>query len=185
MAVEYDVQALRLRLIAEASRAAGELTKDFFEVVDRMAPVENGHLHQTLGTAVMNASLAGTDQVGSAMLAKGSGDPTATQRGFGSTQEGESEVRVTIGTSVGFVSRLNDGDIVEPNVDGADGFKTGGLGTEGVLYAPRNGTGPTGFLMWYEGGQKFFSRMAVWQPLGFFEEAAVALRNKATQMGMT
>lgn len=185
MAVEYDREAARLNLLREASRAAGELTRVFFDRVDGLAPVEKGHLHQTLGTALMNSGCPEAEEVVSSMLSKGSGDPTATNRAFGSKQELDSGVRVTVGTHVGFVSRLNDGALVEPDVDGASGFKTAGAATEGVLYAQRNDSGPTGFLMWYVGGQPFYSRMAVWQPLGFFEEAAVALRNKATEMGMT
>jgi hypothetical protein len=185
MAVEYDREATRRNLLQAASRAAGELTAVFFDRVDTLAPVESGHLHQTLGTALVRAGVPEAADVTSSMLSKGSGDPTASTRSFGSKQELESGVRVTVGTHVGFVSRLNDGALVEPDVDGASGYKTAGAATVGVLYAPRNDSGPTGFLMWYVGGQPFYTRMAVWQPLGFFEEAAVALRNKATEMGMT
>ena len=185
MSVTYNSQELRNRLMLAAREAAGELTGTFFETVDRLAPVENGHLHQTLGTALSMSGAENTEDVASGMLAKGSGDQTATSLAFGTTQAMSDSVRVTVGTNVGFVSRLNDGDLVEPNVDGADGFKVGGAATMGVLYAPRKDSGPTGFLMWYSGGQPFFTRMAAWEPLGFFEEAAVALRNKATEMGLT
>ena len=185
MAVKYDTGVLRQLLIRKAQEASGELTRVFFDHVDKNAPVEGGHLHQTLGTALSMSGAENTEDVASGMLAKGSGDQTATSLAFGTAQAMSDSVRVTVGTNVGFVSRLNDGDLVEPNVDGADGFKVGGAATMGVLYAPRKDSGPTGFLMWYSGGQPFFTRMAAWEPLGFFEEAAVALRNKATEMGMT
>lgn len=185
MAVEYDRQVLRSNLLREASRAAGELTQVFFQQVDLRAPVETGHLHQTLGAALTKSGVPEAAEVVSSMLAKGSGDLTASSMAFGSKQELDSGVRVTVGTHVGFVSRLNDGALVEPDVNGARGYKSAGSATEGVLYAPREDSGPDGFLMWYEGGQRFYTRMAAWQPLGFFEEAAVALRNKATEMGMT
>lgn len=185
MAVEYDREAARRNLVRAASEAAGELTRVFFDRVDVLAPVEKGHLHQTLGSALVKANVTEAAEVATSMLSKGSGDPTANSMSFGSRQELDSGVRVTVGTHVGFVSRLNDGALVEPDANGAMGFKTAGAATEGVLYAQRKDSGPIGFLMWYVGGQPFYSRMAVWQPLGFFEEAAVALRNKATEMGMT
>ena len=186
MAAKYDKGSLREKLMGLAEEAADQLTKEFFSVVNDKAPVENGHLHQTLGTALNKVGLPESAVEASTMLSKGSGDPTATQKAFGSLKKSKTQVKVVVGTKVGFVNRLNDGDTVQADVKGATGFKVDRKGaSEGILYAPRSKTGPVGYLMWYEGGEKFFTRTTVWQPLGFFEEAAVALRNKAREMGMT
>ena len=83
MSVTYNSQELRNRLMLAAREVAGELTGTFFETVDRLAPVENGHLHQTLGTALSMSGAENTEDVASGMLAKGSGDQTATSLAFG------------------------------------------------------------------------------------------------------
>ncbi len=183
MAVKYDIGVLRQNLIRKAQEASGELTRVFFDHVDKHAPVEDGHLHQTLGSGLNQTGLPETGEVVTAMLSKGSGDPTATAAGSGSTTLSDNSVHVVVRTTLGFVSKLNDGGFVEPDVNGSKGFKEGGVATKGVLYAPRKDSGPMGFLSWSSGGKQYFTRSAVWEPQGFFDGAAVALRNKAQEMG--
>lgn len=171
-------------LLMAAYSAAGELTRTFFRAVENDAPVENGHLHQTFGTALKLADLPETEDVVSQLLAKGSGDPEAIQRGYGSTTQSANGVRVVVGTNVGFVQKLNDGDLIEAGVNGNSGWKVNGQADEGVLYGPRKADGPLGFLMWFTPSGQFFSRMHSWGPLGFFESAEMALEQQAREMGL-
>ena len=184
MAVKYNKAEFTKSLLVAAYAVSGELTKAFFSAVDNDAPVENGHLHQTLGTALKAADLPETDPVVSSLLSKGSGDKEATDRGYGSTTELPNGVRVVVGTSVGFVSDLNEGALSEPGVYGSPGFKVDGAAGAGELYGQRKSDGPMGFLMWETGGGKFFASAYTWGPLGFFESAEMALESKAREMGL-
>lgn len=171
--------------IAEAAfSAAGELTRAFFDAVDNDAPVENGHLHQTFGVGLRHADLPEAEPVASSMLAKGSNDPEATSRAYGHTTIEPGGLRVVVGTSVGFVSDLNEGALIEPGVYGSPGFKVDGAAGAGELYGQRKSDGPMGFLMWESGGGKFFASAYTWGPLGFFESAEMALESKAREMGL-
>ena len=181
--LEYDRQALLRRLITEAQRAAGEVTNEFFRVVDLEAPVEAGHLHETLGTGLNQADLPESNATVSSMLSKGSGDQEASSRGHGNTTVNEASVVVEISTTVGFVPRLNDGGTTVPGVDGSRGKKAGGASTTGQLYAPRTDVG-TGFLMWEDSGGRQFARSVSWGPLGFFESARTAVETFATSVGL-
>lgn len=184
MPVKYDVAGLQKNLIDAAKEVAAELTREFFREVDISAPVENGHLHQTLGMGLQRAGLPEANDVVQSMLSKGSGDPVATSAGYGETAIGTTTVQVVIGTTLGFVNRLDDGEIFTPDVYGSRGFKEGGEATQGELYAPRKNDGQMGFLMWTEGGAKHFTRSVGWGPLGFFSGAAFALETKAQEMGL-
>lgn len=182
--VKYDESRFRRNLMSAAKEVAAELTRTFFKEVDISAPVEQGHLHQTLGTGLLKANLPEASDVAQSMLSKGSGDATASSAGYGETSEGTTTLHVVVGTNLGFVNRLDDGDIFVPGVNGSVGFKEGGAATQGELYAPRKDSGPMGFLMWTEGGSRFYSRSVGWGPLGFFSGAAMALESQAQEMGL-
>jgi len=183
MAVKYDEEEIRLDLMDFLWDAAGEFTDEFFRVVDREAPVESGHLHQTFATALSNAGLPQTKGTQSAMQSKGSGDKEAIAAGYGRAFGSKDSVTVTVGTDLGFVERLNSGGTQIADVRGDRGVKTEGAATVGQLYAPRLSSGRKGFLMWMDGGTKRYAVSRVIEPHGFFDAAEQAVVTLAKEMG--
>ena len=180
--IKFSKEALKRRLLDRARYVAGQVTASFFDSVSKNMPVENGHAHETLGAGLMKVGeLDGVTQVASEMLSRGSGDPEAASRGYGSTKDLSSSVRVTVGTSVGFVKRLDDGQTIVPgDATGSTGKKE--PGTEGQLYGPRTDYGK-GFLMWEDAGGRQYALSANWGPLGFFERAKEAADQTAHNLG--
>lgn len=180
--LKFNKEALRRRLNARARYVAGQVTASFFDSVSKDMPIENGHAHETFGAALMKVSeLEGVTQVASEMLSKGSGDPEAASRGYGTTKELSNGMRVTVGTSVGFVAKLESGQTITPgDMSGSTGKKE--PGTEGQLYGPRTDYGK-GFLMWEDAGGRQYALSANWGPLGFFERAKEAADQTAHNLG--
>lgn len=187
--LKFNKEQLSKALLDRARYVAEEVTKEFFEVVDDEMPVQNGHAHETLGTGLLQCSgdLVGVGVVASQMLAKGSADPEASSRGYGQVKENKHSISVVVGTSVGFVQKLNDGETIYP------GDLTGNTGPkkdredEGRLYGSRLPTG-VGFLFWQTGGYGqvatySFARSMNWGQLHFFEKAAEAATQKANTLG--
>jgi len=183
MAVKYDKEEMRLNLMEALWDAAGVLTNEFFTVVDREAPVEDGHLHQTFATALANAGLPEIKATQSSMASKGSGDAEAVAAGYGRAFGSRDSVTVTVGTVLGFVERLNSGGTQEAGVNGNRGYKAEGAATVGQLYAPRLSEGKPGFLMWMDGGTRRYAKSRVIAPNGFFDTAEQAVVSLAKEMG--
>lgn len=181
--IKFDKEALRERLNQRAKTVAGEITKSFFESVSDNMPVENGHAHESFGSALQQiAELPEIIGTASQMLSKGSGDAQAASGGYGKVVESTNGIKVTVGTSVGFVKKLDDGDtITVGDGNGSTGWKE--PGTQGQLYGRRYDH-QQGFLMWNDAGGKHFALSVTWGPLGFFEQAAEAARNTANQLGV-
>ncbi len=180
---KYDKDALRKRLLERARFVAGEVTSTFFDTVSDLAPVEEGHIHETFGKGLQDVSvdLPEVNDTASKMLSKGSGDAEAASRGWGKYQTLTRKVKVSIGTKVGFVKKLDDGETITPgDARGRQGRKE--PGTEGQLYGPRTDQGK-GFLMWQDATGKHFALSVNWGPMGFFEQAAEAARVKANSLG--
>lgn len=183
MAVEYDTEEMRLELMDFLWDAAGELTSEFFSVVAKDAPVEDGHLHQTFATALSHVNLPQTHTVQSVLQSQGSNDPQAIAAGYGRAFGSQKSVTVTVGTNLGFVDTLDSGGTQEAGVNGDRGRKEGGVATTGQLYAPRFSEGRRGVLMWSEGGQRHFAVSRVIMPYGFFDTAEQAVSIFAKEMG--
>lgn len=183
MAVKYDEEELRLELMDFLWDAAGEFTDEFFSVVDREAPVEDGHLHQTFATALSNVGLPQIKGTQSSMQSKGSGDKEAVAAGYGRAFGSKDSVTVTVGTDLGFVERLNSGGTQEADVNGNRGLKAEGAATAGQLYAPRLSDGVRGFLVWMDGGTRRYARSRIITPHGFFDTAEQAVVTLAKEMG--
>lgn len=180
--VKYNKAWVLEQLMRRARTVAGEITSAFFESVNANMPVEEGHAHESLGTGLQKvASLTETIPTASQMLARGSNDPEAASRGYGTVKESKTSLRVTVGTSAGFVRRLDDGETISVgDLSGSTGRKV--PGTEGQLYGPRTNKGQ-GFLMWQDAGGKHFALSVNWGPMGFFAQAADAARDTANQLG--
>lgn len=181
--LKFDKDSLRRNLLERAKTVAGAVTAEFFDSVSDNAPVENGHIHETFGQALLKigGEIPGVGETASKMLSKGSGDVEAASRGYGKASTLTKKVKVSIGTKIGFVKKLDDGQtITVGDARGRSGKKD--PDGYGELYGPRSNSG-TGFLMWVDGSGKHFALSVNWGPMGFFERAAEAARVKANSLG--
>jgi len=186
MAVKYSKEEINSDLMEFLWDAAGELTDTFFRVVDKEAPVEDGHLHESFATALdglIRFKLLHVADTQASMSVKGSNDPEAKRGGTGVAAKFKTGVTVLVRNDLGFVERLNSGGTQEADVTGNQGRKTEGAATVGQLYAPRLSEGREGFLMWMEGGTRRYARSRVIQPHGFFDAAEQAVVTLAKEMG--
>ena len=179
--MKYSKEGLLDALKKQAEFAAGKITEAFFDSVNKSLPREEEHVFETFGAALFKTGLPEVQDTASEMLSKGSGDSLAASMGYGSTRSLSKGFSVTVGTSVGFVKKLEDGQTITPgDLSGNKGRKE--PGTEGQLYGPRTDYGQ-GFLMWEDVGGRSYALSVNWGPQGFFEKARAAADEMAQNLG--
>ena len=179
--MKYSKEGLLTALKKRSEFVAGKITEAFFDSVAKSLPPDEEHVFETFGAALTKTGLPEVADTASQMLSRGSGDTLAASMGYGNSKSLTKGFSVTVGTSVGFVGKLEDGRTITPgDMSGNKGRKE--PGTEGQLYGPRTDYGQ-GFLMWEDVGGRSYALSVNWGPQGFFEKAREAADEMAQKLG--
>lgn len=186
MAIQADKQAEAAALRSMGVDAVEKVTVTFANVLLSAMPIENGHGHEAVMTALEQVPNARIARVPQSNMGVRSGDPLARKAGFAEYGESDAAVSVSLEARLPFLHTLEVGGTIRVgDLSGNQGQKTAGMETLGELYASRKGDGRPGVLMWRDASGKHFRYIRNVSPgLGFMARAASVARLKAKQLGL-
>jgi hypothetical protein len=171
-----------------AEQRGGAVSTVFAKQVLELAPVENGHIHEAMLSAVSKSSIADdyppAAQLQAQFAGSRSGDPKASARGNGARSRGNKRYHVRFAINLPFAVKLNKGGTIRPGDEaGNKGRKVPGTKFPGPLYGPRLEEG-RGVLMWKQGGQTMRARVRTVPAHNFWSAAAWMARTLASRLGL-